>query len=240
MNIFIKKKQIKQQPKKEERPEFHKCPVCFKENKTASNNLENYKEKYLDGRRKAPFNIDIECYNMCSCGAIYYVFKEEKTDMTDKTRDIILTDEYFKIIKDKTITDETYRKLLLMQYVNDTLGGHYVGINQMWLDYYREHNNQEKVQEFLIKRIEETNHGIVLGCYIYNNQSILELKEGDVFRPTRETVLIDLYRQAGMFNESKKLIMQQQEIYKNLPDNPNNIFYKKELELLEQYNKSHI
>jgi hypothetical protein len=220
-------------------PEYHKCPVCGELVKTKPNVIENYKEKYLDGQRKIPFDVLIGCYHLCeNCGYVYIStdYNQIKT-VYDSIKNIVFSDKYQSTRNDSAIS-MSLKKLMLLEEISHENTIYACEINQLWLDYYLKQNDEEKVQEYLLKRIEEIPRGLVFAKDLLPNQAPFDNKTR--IQISSNAVLIDLYRRSGQVDKAKELINYAFEHYNFSQNHDTKKYYEYQLKLVEDHDKRHI
>lgn len=196
-------------------PEYHKCPVCGELVKTKPNVIQNYKEKYLDGQRKIPFDVLIGCYHLCeNCGYVYIStdYNQIKT-VYDSIKNIVFSDKYQSIRNDSAIS-MSLKKLMLLEEISHENTIYACEINQLWLDYYLEQNDEEKVQEYLLKRIEEIPRGMSFANKLlageiskeFYDYLKLDINKHDKIHLNKNAILTDLYRRSGQFDKANECI----------------------------------
>jgi hypothetical protein len=238
--MFLFKKKKKVEPE-QHFSEYHKCPICGEIVKTNPNLETEYKEKYLDGQRKIPLSTQLSFINECSkCGYLYYyneeIFNKEKDSgdiaLTNKLKERVYSVEYQKI-RTHEINKE-YKKILQIEYLKEL-----VNVNQLWLDYYIENKNEEKVQEYLLKRIEEVSYGIILSWEAYPSELIFSTNS--IIHIGENEVLTDLYRRSGQFEKAKKCINYALNTYDFSTETHSlKKYYEYQLKLVESKDKRHI
>ena len=244
MGLFFKKKQKMEKP---EVPKYHECPICGELVETKEYLVNNYKQKYLDGQRKVPLSVQLDAFCECkNCGFLHYgdedsVQYEREQTLSGNNDDLIklLYSEEYKSIRTMECEDEYYRMLLKLDYINKHISVFYTDIIQFWLNYYTEKQDEQKVQEYLLKKIEEVlrfkpSSGNIKSCeLVFDTQSTFRLSDNEI--------LVDLYRRSGQFEKAKELIDYILNNYNfHSKTNPIIKFCSYQLKLMEDDDKSHI
>ena len=219
---------------------FHKCPVCGEKVQTIPNELHKYNKKYLDGQRKISINDWMAFYHMCpKCGFVYiYNNYDEIKPIDDKIKIFVNSNTYKSIVMDDSLSIEFKKIKLLEQLLNlKTMIG--IESNLLFLNYYEEKNNEEKVQEYLLKRIDEISYGLLFAENLYKDETCLKI-DGPVKMHNNE-VLTDLYRRSGQFDKAMETANFALKTY-NFPSNnhPTKKFYELQVKLIEAQDKRHI
>lgn len=179
-----------------EKVEKHKkaCPVCGK-----MNTLVGYhpKRMLLDGIPDLPMKKYLAQYAMCNqCGCVYHYRSSTHDEMVNAVR----SDEYQKIWKSDT--EPTLKKLRLMAFFPYS----FANVEHCLFHYYHEHNRKQQARDALLKTIDYIQQGRIHDSAIFTNQICKEFKINRYIEIYDHMYLVDLYRQAGMFDKATQLI----------------------------------
>ena len=230
--------------KKEKTPQikehFHKCPLCGEEIKTTENKIFTYNKKYLDGQRKISIHDRMSFYHLCPrCGFVYiYKNYDNILPVSDSIRVCIKSDDYQSILNNETI-DETLKKIKLLKQLSyaKTLIG--IEANLLMLNYYEEKQNEERIQEYLLKRIDEVPFGLCFAEDLNKGEICIEIDSS--IKMHNNEVLTDLYRRSGQFSKAKETAEFALNTY-DFPSNNHSIkkYYEFQIKLIEAQDKRHI
>lgn len=219
-------------------PEYHKCPVCGELVKTKPNVIQNYKEKYLDGQRKIPFDVLMNCYNYCDkCGYVYILQDYSKNyEVNNIIKETVKLKEYQNIVNTSNI-ERNVKFLYLLTEIANCKTSTANNINSLWLMFYEEKKDIENIQKYLLRRIEEVKQGKIFATSAIDGELCFRFYKYDKIHIEEKEVLIDLYRRSGQFAKAKKII--DNETLQNQSDGIKK-YYELQQKLIEDYDKRHI
>lgn len=254
MGLFRKNKtkneQIVNEKSITETSKYHKCEICGANMKDKIEKKEKCKGKYLDGQEKISLTSKIEVFYCCDkCGYIYEKNENIKQPwIKDEVAKIVQSKEYQSIREDENIP-EPLKTLLLSDMIKTADKNLLKKLNQLWLDYYVDIKNEDKIQEYLLKRIEEVPNGFSFTSDIYAGELSDEFYRFAEIDKTKHlplhinmnAVLTDLYRRSGQFDKAKEHIAFAFSNYNVIYSN--NIlrkYYEYQMKLIEENDKRYL
>lgn len=182
----------------------HKCPLCGKEIQSKLNSSHQYKEKYLDGQHKMPFDVFMSMYHLCPrCGLVYVFYGTGTLFVSETTKNISMSDQYQNIFRDKTLPEP----LKILKLIKELSKAHEImgqDINWLFLRYFEEKDDQKNIDRYLKKVISDINDGLFFHTNLYDGETCCNLNGRIILNPN--IVFIDLYRRLGQFEKAREYI----------------------------------
>ncbi len=182
----------------------HKCPLCGKEVVSKTNESGKYKEKYLDGQHKMPFDVFISMYHLCPrCGLVYVFYGTGTLFISETVKDIVMSEQYQKISHNKNIPNNLKLLMLIEQIAKarEIIGQ---DINWLYLRYYEEQRDLVNVDKYLQKVINDIETGLFFHTNLYEGETGCKFNGKMVM--SKNVVLIDLNRRLKRFNKAQEYI----------------------------------
>lgn len=256
MGLFSKKNKVKKELNENKKiitNSFlnNRCIVCGEIHNIKEIKHQEYAgSRYLDGQKKISLEDKLKDFHCCKkCGYVRDVNEKiTQTNIIDEIKEIVNSERYKNIKNDEDIP-ESLKTLLLATEIKKVNANILKQLNQFWLDYYTEKGMENKINEYLLKRIDE----VPKGCCLVKSISSGELCD-DFYEYTKinrekhalihiniNAALTDLYRRSGQFDKARECINFAFINY-SFPKNDSVLkkYYEYQLKLVDEENTKHI